>query len=720
MEDSRKAGNHAACHAELRTTRERYRALMEATGAVVWRSAADLGVEETRGWTEITGQPPEWAVAQGWLEAIHPEDKQAIRSKIDALLVTPEPGDATYRLRHADGSYRWVHARVVPVKNPNGTVREWLGILKDINDQLEADTALRKGEERLRLALETADIGIWDYDIGSARGLCSPTKSRILGIPDDYPMGPEAFIALIHPDDRTRVEDQIGRSFQVESGGHFTGEFRIVRAADRQVRWVRVAAQMYFDATGRPTRSIGTIIDTTEHREQQDQLYRLAHYDQLTELPNRRLIWDRLQAVLEQGQTVSLIMLDLDGFKQVNDSFGHHAGDLLLQEVARRLRECLPASALVGRVGGDEFVVVLPECAAWSHIEPVVQTIHARLARPFCVLNRTAFLGTSVGIAIAPQHGLNSEELMANADLALYEAKAAGRNETHVFTPALRQGILKRQELSVELRVAFERGEFELFYQPQVRLRDRRIVGAEGLLRWNHPTRGVLSPGAFLSVLKTSPIAVAVGEWTIGTACSEAAQLKANGHEVRVAVNAFSAQFRGDLLVKSIERALSRAELSPHLLELEITEHVIIKNDDTIAETLRKLKELGINIAFDDYGTGYASLSMLKGFPLTKLKIDRSFVANIQSSDQDRAVVKAIVALARSFGLEVTAEGIEDERQHRIVRGLGCSEGQGYLYGRPMSSDAFRTMLAAQSGVERGSGARRAHQVRDLSPAFGA
>lgn len=308
---------------------------------------------------------------------------------------------------------------------------------------------------------------------------------------------------------------------------------------------------------------------------------------------------------------------------------------------------------------------------------------------------------------------------MANADLALYEAKAAGRGETHVFTPALRETVQRRQDLSVELRAAFERGEFELFYQPQVRLADRKIVGAESLLRWHHPTRGLLSPGAFLGVLKTSPIAPGVGEWTIDTACREAAELKALGHEVRIAVNAFSAQFRNDVLVRTIERALSRTGLCPRLFELEITEHVVIKNDDTICETLRKLRELDINVAFDDYGTGYASLSMLKEFPITKLKIDRSFVENIQSSDKDRAVVKAVVALARSFGLEVTAEGVEDERQHRMVRALRCSEGQGYLYGQPMPSDAFRTLLAAQSCRERGSLALRQHVTRDLNVGLG-
>lgn len=283
---------------------------------------------------------------------------------------------------------------------------------------------------------------------------------------------------------------------------------------------------------------------------------------------------------------------------------------------------------------------------------------------------------------------------MVNADLALYRAKGDGRNVTRFFAPKLREQTELRQSLEVELRRAYKNGEFELHFQPQVRLEDRSVVGAEALLRWQHPERGLMSPAAFLPVLQRGPLAAAVGEWAIRIACFEAAKLKASGHDVRVGVNLFSAQVRAGDLVKVTQQALSDTGLSPEQLELEITENIILKGDEGLADMLRRLRSLGVGVAFDDYGTGYASLSMLKRLPLTRLKIDKGFVQNVQSDPGDVGIIEAILQLGRTFNLEVTAEGIETERQERILLSLGCKEAQGFLYSRAVPTEELRALLS--------------------------
>ena len=283
---------------------------------------------------------------------------------------------------------------------------------------------------------------------------------------------------------------------------------------------------------------------------------------------------------------------------------------------------------------------------------------------------------------------------MVNADLALYRAKGDGRNVTRFFAPKLREETELHQSLEVELRRAYQEGEFELHFQPQVRLEDRVIVGAEALLRWRHPERGLLSPAAFLPVLKRGPLAAAVGEWAIRTACLEAAKLKAAGHDVRVGVNLFSAQVRAGDLVKVTQRALSDTGLRPEQLELEITENIILKGDEALADMLGRLRSMGVGVAFDDYGTGYASLSMLKRLPLTRLKIDKGFVQNVQSDSRDIGIIEAILQLGRIFNLEVTAEGIETEQQERTLLTLGCKEAQGFLYGRAVRPEQLRAVLS--------------------------
>ena len=441
--------------------------------------------------------------------------------------------------------------------------------------------------------------------------------------------------------------------------------------------------------------SFGAIIrDATDRRENEARLFRLAHLDPLTELPNRAALWTKLDDMLAVGQPVAVLLLDLDDFKEVNDLAGHLWGDRVLRCVARRIREAMGDSQVAARLGGDEFVVLMENVGDPLVAAGLADELIAAMRPTFDIDGQPVHLGVSIGIAIAPAHGVTAEELLANVDLALYRAKAEGRQRHHLFVPTMRQAANARRTCETELRNALAKGEFELFYQPQVRLRDSSLVGAEALLRWRHPERGLLAPAAFIGVLESLPLAAEVGDWVVRTACAQAAEWRAAGiDDFKVSVNLFGAQFRSGNLVETIERALVETSLPAEALELEITENIILRHEKQMTEQLRVLCRRGVSVAFDDYGTGFASLSQLKLFPLTKLKIDQSFVREMCCDSQDAAVVKAILHLGRSFGVKVIAEGIELLQQHDVLLENGCDEGQGFLYGRAMAARDFEPRL---------------------------
>jgi len=435
----------------------------------------------------------------------------------------------------------------------------------------------------------------------------------------------------------------------------------------------------------------GAVIrDVTVQSREQEKLRRLANHDAVTGLPNRNLLQQRLREEIESNRAIFLILVGLNGFKDINDTLGENAGDQFLKEMSERLHTFVGPEALVARLSGDEFAIMVSGSGDPMRAAQLSRAVVGEVAAPLVLDGQEVRVSGSCGIAISPIHGRDSEELIGNASLALFQARREGAARTFFFIPALRMQAVARRMFDTELHRAVAKGELVLHYQPQVRLPDGALIGAEALIRWNHPERGLLAPAAFLSSLENSPLAAVVGDWVIETACAQAASWRAELFpDFRMSVNLFAAQFRMRDLRRLVAGAVSRHRLPPGSLELEITENIVLTDDDMFLPVFESLRQDGIKLAFDDFGTGFASLSLLKRYPLTHLKIDKSFVQSACASKADRAIVEAITDLANRFDLGVIAEGVETWEQFELCRTIGCDEVQGYLTGRPTLPERF-------------------------------
>ena len=429
---------------------------------------------------------------------------------------------------------------------------------------------------------------------------------------------------------------------------------------------------------------VATHEDITEQRQSEIKIEYMAHHDSLTDLPNRVLLNDRLQYVLERvqrGEMVAVHHLDLDQFKAVNDTFGHPCGDKLLRIVADRLRGLVGETDTIARMGGDEFVIVQAKIADPAEATSLAQGVIDTLSKPYDIDGQQAVIGVSIGISVGPGDGSNPDKLLRNADLALYRAKSDGRGTFRFFEPVMDLQMQTRRIMEQDLRKALPAGEFELHYQPVVNLASKEISGFEALIRWNHPSKGMISPADFIPLAEEIGFIVPMGEWVIRQACATAAQWP---DELHVAVNISAIQFRNPGLMQVIVGALAASGLAATRLEIEITESVLLHNKEATLAVLHQLRALGIRIAMDDFGTGYSSLTDLQSFPFDKIKIDRSFVKNITENSSSLNIVRAIAALANGMGMTATAEGVETAEQLQSIASEGCTEMQGFLFSRPL------------------------------------
>ncbi len=448
----------------------------------------------------------------------------------------------------------------------------------------------------------------------------------------------------------------------------------------------------------RPIASGGWVVtheDITERRRAEKQIAHMAHHDALTDLPNRLLLRARLAEALTnkaEGERLAVFYLDLDHFKGVNDTLGHQFGDELLKCVAERLRACVHETSTVARVGGDEFAIIVPELTDINDAATLATTICERIRVPYDLFGHLIITDASIGIAIAPDDGNAPDELLQNADMALYRAKDDGRGMFRFFEPQMDACIKARRSLERELRAALSQGQFTLHYQPILNLDDDRMPCCEALIRWNHPSRGLVRPGEFIPVAEEIGLIVPIGEWVLRQACADAAGLPG---DIKVAVNLSPIQVANPHLVPTVISALAAAGLPANRLELEITESVLMQNTQSTLATLHRLRGLGVKISMDDFGTGFSSLSYLRRFPFDKLKIDRCFIEDLANDKDAFAIVHAVTAMARSLGMITTAEGVETAAQLEQVRELGCTEVQGYFISKPQPLAALKNLLAA-------------------------
>jgi diguanylate cyclase (GGDEF)-like protein/PAS domain S-box-containing protein len=549
----------------------------------------------------------------------------------------------------------------------------------------------RKAKETLAAVIDASPVAIVCSDTERRIVLWSRAAEQIFGYTAEETIGGRT--KLVPPEAAAESQALFLRCLDGEAISNLEVKRR---RKDGSIVDIRLAATPMHNPDGAVWGVAWAYDDITGRKKAERQLNQIAHYDQLTGLPNRVSLKNELTDLLtagEGGRPHSIALFDLDGFKDVNDTDGHSTGDQLLVEVARRLNEVARGAGRVYRLGGDEFVVVIPDCGDPRRITELVEAMLGQLAEPFEVNEHVLHIGGSAGIAVAPQDGTTVDELIANADLALYKAKSDGGHTYRLFVPVLRAQAQTRRGLQVELRRAFAQNEFELFFQPQIRLADSAVVGAEALLRWRHPERGVVGPGAFIQTLAESSIALAVGAWIIRDSCMRTSAWRAMGLPLnRISVNLFPTQCRDSRLLLDIEEALQLSGLPPEMLELEISETFALDNDDAIAP-LQELHDRGIKLAFDDFGTGYASLSYLTKFPVSRIKIDRSFIDKVTDDAEDAAIVRSLIAMAHNLKLGIIAEGVETEAQARFLLEERCEEAQGFLYAKPLSAADFETYL---------------------------
>ncbi|HLZ33044.1 MAG TPA: EAL domain-containing protein [Nitrospira sp.] len=568
--------------------------------------------------------------------------------------------------------------------------------------------ALIRSESRLGLAQRIAKIGNWEWRPDTNEFTASSELCRLMGVrPADFGGTLDAFLQLVHPEDQDSVARALKGILPERKPCDIDHRLVLPNGADFTVN---LQAEAVFDDQLKALSIVGTAQDISERKRSEREIHRLAYFDSLTGLPNRMLFKDRVTQALSHARryqtTLATLFLDLDRFKAINDTLGHHVGDLLLKSVADRLADSVRHSDSVGRsveqevthelarLGGDEFTVLLTNLRDVQDAGKVARRILDALAKPFLINGHEIFMTVSVGIAIFPTDGDSVDMLLKHADSAMYHAKELGRNNYQFYSTAMNAAANERLVMEAELRHATEREEFVVYYQPQIDLRTMEIVGAEALVRWQHPRQGLLGPAVFLGAAADSGLIRAIDEWVLRTVCRQSRVWQQRGLSPRrISINVSNSLFHGTTLVKAVEDTLRETGLSPGWLELELTESVAMRNMDVSIALLRNLKAMGIQLAIDDFGTGYSSVSFLQRLPIDVVKIDQSFVREISRQTGPIPIVRAIIAMAHSLQLQVLAEGVEQEEQRAILLAEGCDQAQGYLFGRPMPTDEFARLL---------------------------
>ncbi len=574
-------------------------------------------------------------------------------------------------------------------------------ICRDITERRRAEAALRENQARLDDIMSSVLDVVWSLSADLKQfNYINPPGEKLYGYPIAALMqNPQLWFDAVHEEDRAGFEEKL-HAISTEHP-YCETEHRIVRS-DHQIRWLYCRAHLVADVNGRALRIDGVTTDITQRKAAEQQVQTLAYYDSVTMLPNRALLNDRLAQALHMAvrsrRKVALLFMDLDNFKNVNDSLGHHIGDLLLRAIGDCLLQCVREEDTVGRLGGDEFLVILPDIEKGEQAVSVAEKILAAIARPVTLHDQQIHTTISIGISIFPDDGREPHELIRHADSALYQAKGHGRDNYQFFTQELNYQINRSSAIERQLRNAIDAGELSVWYQPQVNSRNGALIGAEALLRWHHAGRAALSPLEFIPVAEERGLIGRIGEWVLRETCGQARRWQVQGLPlVPISVNVSPLQFQQKEFASLVIGILEETRLDASCLELEITESAIMRRAPLVATLAATLRDAGVGISIDDFGTGYSSLSYLKQIPIDKIKIDRSFIIDMMDDSDDEAITIAIINLAHSLKLRVIAEGVESQAQLDQLRSFGCNEVQGHYYSPAVCPDTFSAFLAART-----------------------
>jgi diguanylate cyclase (GGDEF)-like protein/PAS domain S-box-containing protein len=691
----------------------RYRSLVEAAAIIVWATPSDgLQAGDIPGWRAFTGQTYQEVLGLGWADALHPDDRIHTLSIWRASVKTGETFEITHRLRRHDGVYRTMACRAVPVRNTAGIIVEWVGMHMDITDREIARDLHHRAElaSFTTAALTCTPIATIVTDCDGLITAINPAAERLLGCAPAELVGRETPLVLL--DDRELAARAAALRAELRESvtpGLAVLTTRPRRGLVEESEWslrrrdgtrldVQLTVAALTDSSNAMQGLILTALDITERKRAADRMTYLANHDALTGLPTRRLLDTRLELAVARAERedtrLAVLVIDLDNLKRINDELGHHLGDSLIAHAAGGLMGALADGEMAARSGGGEFSVLLEDIRNAQHAEQRAEQLLAAIRTPVALDHHTIAPTASIGISVFPEGGDTPEALMRHADGAMHHAKRHGQNCIRLFTGEMAAALFRRRQLLRALPHALARGEFQIVYHPQLSLRTGLVTGVEALIRWRNATLGDVSPSEFIPLAEEAGLIEEIGDWVLRTACRDGRRVQRElGRPLIIGVNGSPRQFQVETFPHCVDRALEESGLAPELLELEITENILLGTSPSVTGVLMAVRARGVRLAIDDFGTGYCSLSYIMRFKADRLKIDQSFIRNITCDAGSRAVTTAIIGLARNLHIDVIAEGIETVAHQAALLALSCHEVQGFLYSRPVPVEQLATTI---------------------------
>ena len=693
-------------YVQAESARKRLNLLLEATQSMAHIGGWEVDVATDQVfWTEevyriLETSPQQYTPSTATtLQFFTPDSRLKVLAAIDEAVQHGKPHDMELEMVTARGRSIWVHSASM-LTHEHGRVIKRISVIQDITERKRAEATLRESEARWKLALDSTGDGVWDWDLSTGVETFSTRCKEMYGYAEgEMSDRAQEFDLLTHPDDM----GQMLKDRQAHLDGltpTYVNEHRM-RCKDGSWKWVMSRGMVINrDANGTPLRLIGTHTDITSRKNSETLIWQQANFDTLTGLPNRRMLRDRLEQEIKksdrEGLQLAILFIDLDHFKEVNDTLGHDAGDMLLVEAARRIRQCVRETDTVARMGGDEFTLVLAELHDGERLERILQNLLSALSALFQLGTEQVYASASIGITMYPMDATEVESLFKNADQALYVAKGAGRNRFSFFTPALQEVAQNRVRLANDLRLGLAEQQFRVAYQPIIDLRTGAVHKAEALIRWQHPTRGLISPAEFIPVAESSGLIIDIGEWVFRQAAAQVRVWRSTHHpDFQVSINKSPVQFHNDAGRQTDWIThLQSLGLAGDSLVMEITEGLLLDTSAGVTGQLLQLRAAGIQVSLDDFGTGYSSLTYLQKFDIDYIKIDQSFVRHLVPDSTDLALCKAIIVMAHALGMQVVAEGVETVGQRDLLTAAGCDFAQGFLFAPAMSVPEFDDFLA--------------------------